>query len=133
LIDETRLVAAALQAREQAYCPYSGFPVGAALLCADGRVFTGANVENASFGLTVCAERVAVHKAITEGAQAFRALAVACGKGTCTPCGACRQVLLEFAPSLEIVMADATGTVRLRRSLDALLPEGFGPSDLNAT
>ena len=122
------LVRQALQAREQAYAPYSHFAVGAALLLRDGRVVRGANVENASFGLTVCAERIAVFKAITEGSREFAALAVATARGA-SMCGACRQVLREFAPTLPIYLADATGAFRTH-TLQELLPESFGPESL---
>ena len=97
-----KLVALALEARERAYTPYSGFAVGAALLCADGSVYQGCNIENAAFGPTVCAERVAVFKAVSEGKRDFAAIAVAGGRagqdvtGLFPPCGVCRQVLREF-------------------------------------
>ncbi len=131
-MDERQLLQRAVEARAHAHCPYSGYAVGAALLSHDGRVFTGANVENVSFGLTVCAERVAVFKAVSEGVTAFRAMAVACGSGACVPCGACRQVLWEFSPEIRLIMADADGTVGLRSSLRELLPHAFGPGDLAA-
>lgn len=129
-VEERELVQKAVEARRNAYAPYSRFSVGAALLAKDGRVFLGCNVENASYGLTVCAERVALFKAVSEGAREFVALAVACGAGPCSPCGACRQVLYEFAPDLLIIMADGEGkTWRTARLFD-LLPHGFGPKDL---
>ena len=128
MIDEARLIELAVQARKRAYCPYSNFPVGAALLAKDGRIFTGCNVENASFGLTVCAERVALLKAVSEGAREFVAIAIACGEGSCPPCGACRQVLYEFAPELLLVMTDGEGKAVRRGTLSALLPLAFGPS-----
>jgi len=130
LIDEARLIELAVEARSRAYCPYSNFPVGAALLAKDGRIFTGCNVENASFGLTMCAERVALLKAISEGAREFVAIAVACGEGACVPCGACRQVLYEFAPQLVLIMTDEEGKAIRRETLAALLPSGFGPLSL---
>jgi len=130
LIDEDKLIALALEARKRAYCPYSDFPVGAALLATDGRVFSGCNVENASYGLTICAERVALFKAVSEGARDFTAIAIACGTGACAPCGACRQVLYEFAPDLLVIMTDGEGRVRERAKLAELLPRGFGPQDL---
>ncbi|MFO8034920.1 MAG: cytidine deaminase [Candidatus Bipolaricaulota bacterium] len=130
-MDERGLVRHAVEAQERAYCPYSGFAVGAALLSKGGKVFTGCNVENVSSGLTVCAERSAVFKAISEGEREFQTLAVACGRGACTPCGACRQVLLEFSPELQVVMADAQGTVHLRRSLGELLPDAFRPGQIS--
>jgi len=104
--------------------------VGAALLGASGRVFTGCNVENAVYPLGLCAERVAVFKAISEGERAFLVIAVATENGG-TPCGACRQVLSEFAPNLRILLVDGEGRVR-ETSLGALLPEPFGPADLRA-
>ncbi|MCS7239631.1 MAG: cytidine deaminase [Candidatus Bipolaricaulota bacterium] len=127
---EVELVRKAVEARAKAYVPYSRFAVGAALLSKDGRIFTGCNVENASYGLTVCAERVALFKAISEGAREFLALAVACGEGPCAPCGACRQVLYEFSPHLVIIMADGEGKNWCTMKLPDLLPRAFGPNDL---
>lgn len=129
-MEERELVRLAVEARKRAYAPYSKFPVGAALLAEDGRVFTGCNVENASYGLTVCAERVAVFKAVSEGVTRFRAIAVACGTGPCAPCGACRQVLYEFAPELVVIMADGRGETWRAAKLSELLPSGFGPREL---
>ncbi len=130
MLSERELIGKALEARERAYAPYSGFEVGAALLAVDGRIFTGCNVENASYGLTMCAERVALFKAISEGAREFTAIAVACGTSPCSPCGACRQVLFEFAPDLLVIMADAEGKRIKRARLRELFPEGFGPQAL---
>lgn len=129
-MDEKELVRLAVEARARAYAPYSLFAVGAALLTEDGRAFTGCNVENASYGLTVCAERVALFKAVSEGATRFSALAVACGAGPCAPCGACRQVLYEFAPDLLVIMADGEGRGWRTARLSELLPHGFGPQGL---
>ncbi|MER3399886.1 MAG: cytidine deaminase [Thermoflexus sp.] len=129
-MDETALIALALQMRERAYAPYSGYRVGAALLSASGRVFTGCNVENAVYPLGLCAERVAVFKAISEGERTFITIVVATENGG-TPCGACRQVLSEFAADLRILLVDARGQVR-ETSLRALLPEPFGPQDLRS-
>ncbi len=129
-MSEAELVRRAVEARSKAYAPYSGFAVGAALLTKDGRVFTGCNVENASYGLTVCAERVALFKAVSEGVREFRALAVACGQGPCAPCGACRQVLYEFAPDLLLILADGEGKAWETVRLSELLPRGFGPKEL---
>lgn len=124
LTDE-ELLQMAIEARERAYAPYSGHKVGAALLAASGKVYQGANVENASYGLTVCAERVAVFKAVSEGEREFRKLAVVCGdSGYCRPCGACRQVLAEFAPEMEIIMGNVRGGYEVK-SLKELLPEAF--------
>src|SRR2546423_2219408 len=111
------LISAALQVREHALVPFSNFKVGAAIEGGDGRVHTGCNVENATYGLTVCAERIAVFKAISEGARVFRRVAVVADSGTLTPpCGACRQILWEFCGDVEIVLANLSGkreTVRL--------------------
>lgn len=116
---------------EKAYAPYSRFPVGAALLCADGTVFTGCNIENASYGGTVCAERIAVWKAVSEGHRDdFVKLAVVGNTdGPCWPCAICRQVLFEFAPHLEILVGSRDGTLTTT-NLDQLLPHAFGPKAL---
>ena len=124
------LVEAAKAARERAYCPYSRFRVGAALLTEDGEVFVGCNVENASFGLTLCAERSAVVSAVAQGTRNFRALALAGdSEGPTMPCGACLQVLAEFARDLPISIV-GQGPTRLDTDLGALLPQAFGASDL---
>ncbi|MBC7241062.1 MAG: cytidine deaminase [Anaerolineae bacterium] len=122
------LIEQAKQAREGAYAPYSHFAVGAALLTRSGRVFTGANVENASYGLTVCAERVAVFKAVTAGEREFAAIAIASSNGA-SPCGACRQVLAEFGLDILVISVDMDDRVRQWR-LEELLPASFGPQDL---
>lgn len=127
---QEKLVRKAIEVRGHAYAPYSEFAVGAALLAADGRIFTGCNVENASYGLTICAERVALFKAVSEGTREFEAIAIACGKGPCAPCGACRQVLYEFAPDLTVIMADAEGGSVREAKLGDLFPKGFGPKSL---
>jgi cytidine deaminase len=119
-----RLIEAASSARSNAYAPYSGYSVGAALLAADGRIFVGCNVENASLGLTVCAERHAVAAAVAEGATSFRALVVITESSPpATPCGACRQVLAEFG-DLEIVLANPSGE-RRSTSIAELLRDPF--------
>jgi cytidine deaminase len=125
------LLDAARAARANAYAPYSGFAVGAALLAADGRVFTGCNVENASYGLTNCAERVAIGKAVSEGVRAFRAIAVVGpdDDAPCSPCGACRQVLFEFGGGWSLVTPDGAGGSRATAVAD-LLPGAFGPAQL---
>lgn len=128
---DLQLVALAREARESAYAPYSRFPVGAALLGRSGRVYTGCNVENAAYPLTTCAERTAVTKAVSEGEQAFEAIAVVTSTGA-TPCGACRQILREFAGpegDLRVIVADLEGGVRTFTITD-LLPEGFTPDQL---
>ncbi len=122
------LIEQAKQAREGAYAPYSHFPVGAALLTRSGKVFTGANVENASYGLTVCAERVAVFKAVTAGEREFQAIAIASSTGA-SPCGACRQVLAEFGLDIRVISVDMDERVR-EWTLEELLPASFGRQDL---
>ncbi len=123
------LIAAAAAARQGAYVPYSKFPVGAALLAADGRVFTGCNVENASYSLTICAERNAVFHAVSQGARKFVAIAVVTENGV-TPCGACRQVLAEFNPRMTVIVSDTSGHMRTY-ALDYLLGDAFIPTDLD--
>ena len=127
-IDVDQLVAQAAEARKSAYVPYSHFPVGAALLDADGTVYTGCNVENASYGLTICAERNAVAHAVAEGARRFNAIAVMTENGV-TPCGMCRQVLAEFGPTMTVIVADAAGHRRIYNLAD-LLPAAFTPAQL---
>ena len=123
--EEAGLVAAATAVRENAAAPYSKFRVGAALLAEDGRVFTGCNVESASYGLTVCAERTAVFKAISEGAKGFRAVAVVTDADPpASPCGACRQVLWDQCRDIDVVIATPRG-VATRTRLAALLPMAF--------
>ena len=126
-MDAKVLIDAALQARANAHAPYSHYRVGAAVLGASGRVYAGCNVENASYGLTVCAERVAICSAIAAGETAIAALAVVTDDGA-TPCGACRQMLLEFGPEAWIYVARVAGTHR-ETTLSALLPEAFGAPD----
>ena len=125
------LVDLAFSMLERSYVPYSRFPVGAALLCAGGQVFTGCNVENAAYGSTICAERTALVKAVSEGCREFSALAVA-GNSTdyCWPCGACRQMLYEFAPELTVLVARGDGDY-VKLPLKQLLPHGFGPGHLS--
>jgi cytidine deaminase len=120
------LVEAAKEARQRAYAPYSRFQVGAALLGSDGQVYAGCNVENASFGLTICAERAAVANAIAHGCREFVALAVVAqsDSGLVTPCGACRQVLAEFNPNLPVICSNGTDPVRTLL-LNDLLPYRF--------
>jgi cytidine deaminase len=122
------LVAAAAAARERAYAPYSHFAVGAALRAADGAIYVGCNVENASYGLTICAERNAVAHAVASGARDLVALAVVTENGV-TPCGACRQVLVEFGPEMTVIVADTRGNRRIYL-LGELLPDAFGPEQL---
>lgn len=126
-MSDVDLVAAAVEARGRAYAPFSRYRVGAAVRSEDGHVFSGCNVENASYGLSMCAERVAVFAAVAAGAREIRAVAVATDDGG-TPCGACRQVLAEFAPqhgaALAVLLADAAGDVR-ETTLAELFPQAF--------
>ena len=124
------LVAAAAAARERAFAPFSKFRVGAALEAEDGTIVTGCNVESASYGLTMCAERVAVFKGVSDGRVRFKRVAVVADTERPTPpCGACRQVLWEFAPDAEVVLANLAGTVR-RFAMRELLPEAFDATQL---
>jgi cytidine deaminase len=120
----------AIRARENAHAPFSNFKVGAALEDENGRIFTGCNIENATFGLTLCAERVALFKALSEGARNFRRIAVAADTAKLTPpCGACRQILWEFCGDIEIVLANLHGEVESLR-LASLFPRAFDASFL---
>lgn len=126
----TDLFAAALQARLNAHAPYSHFLVGAALEDANGRIHTGCNVENSTYGLTVCAERVAVFKAMSEGVREFRRIAVAADTDTLTPpCGACRQILWEFCGDIEVTLLNPRGASETLRMKD-LFPRAFDASFL---
>ena len=121
---------AAVAMLEKSYSPYSRFAVGAALECEDGSVYTGCNIENAAYSATVCAERTAVFKAVSEGKRRFRRIVVA-GRSDkpCVPCGVCRQVLNEFSPDMEVICLDQNGG-ELSMSLRDLLPRSFGPEFL---
>ena len=125
-MDYAPLIAKALEMKTAAYAPYSHFAVGAAVLAASGRIYGGANVENASYGATVCAERAAIFAAVNAGERKLTAIAV-----TATPCGVCRQVMREFADpkSFEVVVAKSPSDFRVL-TLDRLLPESFGPESL---
>ena len=124
--DRQQLIAASIESRLRAYAPYSSYQVGAAILAADGRVFTGCNVENASYGMTLCAERVAVASAVAAGSREFSALAVATAGGG-TPCGACRQVLVEFCEDLPVLLVDVSREQAVAETmLRQLLPDRFG-------
>lgn len=128
---DEELAAKALEMRNYSYAPYSHFAVGAALLCEDGAVFTGCNVENAAYGSTICAERTALVKAVSEGhTTGWVTLAIAgSGEDFCWPCGACRQMLYEFAPNLRVLAVNQRGKFR-QAVLSQLLPMGFGPASL---
>ncbi|MCY3720551.1 MAG: cytidine deaminase [Anaerolineaceae bacterium] len=127
--DRDRLVSTAIAASRHAYVPYSRFPVGAALLAANGKTYGGCNVENAAYPSTLCAERTALVKAVSEGDRDFLAIAVVTRSGG-SPCGSCRQMLYEFSPDMQVVVATLEGEIRYEVALQELLPRGFGPSGL---
>jgi cytidine deaminase len=124
------LLEAAQRARLSAYAPYSKYRVGAALLSTSGKLYSGANVENAAYPDSICAERVAIFKAVTDADREFEAIAVVTRDGG-TPCGSCRQVLAEFAPNAQVIIANEAGEIILERPLHELLPGAFGPDNLN--
>ena len=129
-IDWNRLIAQARQARQNAYAPYSRYAVGAAALAKSGEIYTGCNVENAAYPSAMCAERVAIYKGVSDGERAFVALAVVTSN-LGSPCGACRQVLSEFAADdAVIVLASARGNRRKKFSMKQILPDRFGPKHL---
>ena len=131
LTDELRniLIQTAIEARQKAYAPYSNYPVGAALLTVSGRIYNGVNVENAAYPTTICAERVAVFKAVSEGERNFQAIAVVTENGG-TPCGSCRQVLAEFGLEITVLIADTAANLIEEIKLTDLLPRAFIPKDL---
>jgi len=132
LTDEMRnaLIEAAKTVRQNAYAPYSDYLVGAALLTSTGVVYTGCNIENAAFSPTICAERVALVKAISEGVREFEAVAVVTDHGA-FPCGVCRQMMYEFAPLMTVIVADAEGNMVNESTLAELLPKGFTPDQVH--
>lgn len=125
----SRLIGLAQNARLKAYAPYSNYQVGAALVTSSGKFFTGCNVENAAYPTGLCAERVAIFKAVSEGERQFTALAVVTSNGG-TPCGSCRQVMAEFGLNTVVLIADAGGKLHQETSVAELLPGAFGPGDL---
>ncbi len=128
-LETQKLMDCAIKARENAYSPYSHFAVGAALLCEDGTLYEGCNIENASYGLTNCAERTAIFKAVSEGHTKFKALAVVADtEGPCAPCGACRQVMAEFKIPL-IIMGNLMGNIKIV-TIEELLPFSFSECDV---
>lgn len=131
-METKQLIEEAKQAREKAYVPYSKFPVGAALLTADGKVYHGANIENAAYSMTNCAERTALFKAISEGDKQFQAMAVIADTDRpISPCGACRQVISELCKSdMKIVLTNLNGDIK-EITVEELLPGAFSPGDLN--
>ena len=129
-MDDMTLLRMAHDAMKNAYVPYSNFPVGAALLCEDGSVYTGCNVEGASYGNAICAERTALCKAVSEGKRRFDTLAVTANtEDFCTPCGICRQMLYEFSPDLRVLCGSCDGSHTVH-SLKELLPCAFSAKDL---
>jgi len=132
VITDRELVEKAFEMLEKAYVPYSGFPVGAALLVEDGTVFTGCNIENAAYGSTICAERTALVKAVSEGHRDDWVRLAVVGNSTdyCWPCGSCRQMLYEFCPELEVLVANGQHEF-VKLKLTELLPHGFGPKSLD--
>jgi cytidine deaminase len=125
----SELVKRAVEARRHAYAPYSKYAVGAALLSSTGRIYGGANVENAAYPTGMCAERTALFHAVTEGEREFAAIAVVT-ENAGSPCGACRQALSEFGLATVVLLADAAGRIQSETTIDALLPHAFGPSHL---
>ncbi len=128
-ISDQDLIAAAIEGSKQAYIPYSNYRVGAALLTESGAVITGCNVENVGYSPTICAERTALVKAVSEGHRNFAAVAVVTRDGG-SPCGVCRQALFEFSPAMKVLLADLDGNLCLSTTLADLLPHGFGPANL---
>lgn len=123
------LIQAALEARKASYSPYSNYAVGAALLTEDGEVYTGTNIENAAYSTTICAERVAIFKAVSERHKSFTQIAVVTRDGG-TPCGSCRQVMAEFGLEAQVTIANENGNVLQETTVKELLPGAFGPSNL---
>ena len=129
-MDYKKLVKQAQAARKRSHSPYSRFRVGAALLTRKGKVYSGCNIEVSSFGLTICAERTAIFKAVSEGERAFTAIAIATDEDKfTTPCGACRQVMMDLAGDIDIVMSTKTGNTMVMK-LSELIPFPFGPKNL---
>lgn len=125
-----KLIEKATKVRLIAYSPYSKFAVGSAVMTEDGSIFTGCNIENASFGLSICAERVAMFKAISAGHNVFKAIAIIGNtKGTCTPCGACRQVMMEFSPEMDVIMTNLHHKIKIKKAKE-LLPDAFQSQDI---
>lgn len=129
LDEKTKLIQIAIDARKKAYVPYSHYPVGAALLTKSGKIYTGANIENAAFSVTICAERTAIFKAVSEGERDLQAIAVVTKNGG-TPCGSCRQAMAEFNPNMKIYIANEKGELVQETTLKEILPGYFGPESL---
>ncbi|KPU27951.1 cytidine deaminase [Caloranaerobacter sp. TR13] len=130
-MDKRQLIKKALEAKEKSYAPYSNFHVGAALLTKDGKIYTGCNIESASYTPTNCAERTAIFKAVSEGDREFVAIAIVADSKTYTyPCGVCRQVIREFGKNMKIIVAKSEDDYK-EYDLEELFPHSFGPEDLN--
>lgn len=126
---QKKLIETAIDARQWAYAPYSHYRVGAALLTESGKVYEGVNVESAAYPTSICAERVAIFKAVSEGERDFDTIVVATENGG-TPCGACRQVMAEFSLTMRVLIVDASGKIHMESTVEQLLPEAFTPRDL---
>jgi cytidine deaminase len=124
-----KLIQIACEASHKTYSPYSHYPVGAAVLTSTGLIFKGTNVENASYGLTCCADRIAIFKAISEGHKDLIAIAIVTKDGG-LPCGACRQVINEFNSKMMVIIGDTNGNILKETTIDQLLPDAFGPKNL---
>ncbi len=127
---QKQLIKAALEVRKQAYVPYSNFQVGAAVLCEDDTIISGINMENSSYGLSICAERNTLAAAVAQGKRKFKAMGIV-SRGAVTPCGACRQVFHDICGNIEIILTDENGKVREVSSTQELLPKAFGDKDLD--
>ncbi len=123
------LIERALNTRSFSYSPYSHYAVGAALLTESGKIYTGVNIENSAYPTSICAERVAIFKAVSEGERSFTAIAIATDNGG-SPCGSCRQVMAEFSLQMQVIVVDDSGRVHLDAPLEELLPHAFTPDDL---
>lgn len=126
---QKRLIETAIEARQWAYAPYSHYRVGAALLTESGKIYEGVNVESAAYPTSICAERVAIFKAVSEGERDFDTIVVATENGG-TPCGACRQVMAEFSLTMRVLIVDEAGKIHIESTVEKLLPEAFTPRDL---
>jgi cytidine deaminase len=126
---QNELIDAAMKVRENAYAPYSNFQVAAALLCADGEIITGINMESSSYGLSVCAERNTIATAVAKGKKGFIAMAVI-SRGGVTPCGACRQVIFDICGDIDIILGDENGEIQDTTTMKVLLPKAFSHKDL---
>jgi len=126
---QKQLIETAIQVRQWSYAPYSKYRVGASLLTASGKIYDGVNIENAAFPTGICAERVAIFKAVSEGERDFVALVCATENGG-TPCGSCRQVMAEFSLDMRVLIVDESGKIHMETTVDGLLPGAFTPEDL---